>query len=150
MVSLNTRFYREREYFSSGVNTLTNSLNISDTTKTELFKLISPQGDQKNMTKILPCRFNLCFGPFIMLSIHKFSDRALFTHLSSQLFTVYKFRKKSPMSWIFSFKVFQIWCIFRKWRNKLKKYFLNWRKLNFLCRLSKCLKKYKKYFLILR
>ena len=33
LVALNTRLYREREYFSSGVDVLTNSLMISDTIK---------------------------------------------------------------------------------------------------------------------
>ena len=33
---------------SSGVNMLTNSLKISDTTKTEFFELISFQSDQEN------------------------------------------------------------------------------------------------------
>ena len=32
--------FTEREYFSSGVNMLTNGLKISDTTKTEFFELI--------------------------------------------------------------------------------------------------------------
>ena len=40
--------FTEREYLSLGVNMLTNSLKISDTTKTEFFELISFQSDQKN------------------------------------------------------------------------------------------------------
>ena len=38
LVSLNTRFYRET-YISLGVKLLTNSLKISDTTKTEFWEL---------------------------------------------------------------------------------------------------------------
>ena len=37
----------EREYVSSGVNILTNSLKISDTTKTEFFGLMVFQNDEK-------------------------------------------------------------------------------------------------------
>ena len=37
----------EREYVSSGVNILTNSLKISDTTKTEFFELKLFGSDQK-------------------------------------------------------------------------------------------------------
>ena len=43
-----TLAFTETEYLSSGVNMLTNSLKISDTTKTEFFELISFQSDQKN------------------------------------------------------------------------------------------------------
>ena len=39
--------FTEREYFSSSVNMLTNSLKISGTTKTELFEPILFQTDQK-------------------------------------------------------------------------------------------------------
>ena len=47
LLALNTHFYRETILFI-GVNKLTNSLKISDTTKTEFFELISFQSDQKN------------------------------------------------------------------------------------------------------
>ena len=46
MVALKTRF-TEREYLSSGVNILTNSLKILDTTKTEFFEMIFIQSHQK-------------------------------------------------------------------------------------------------------
>ena len=48
LFALNTRFYWEtRQYFSSGVNMLTNSLKISDSTKTAFFELILFVNDQK-------------------------------------------------------------------------------------------------------
>ena len=47
LVSLNTRFYWEREYLSSGVNMLTNNLKIIDTTKKEFSEIILFQSDQK-------------------------------------------------------------------------------------------------------
>ena len=40
----------------------------------------------KNMTKLQPCRFGQCFGPFNMLTLHKFSDTGLFTYLSNDAF----------------------------------------------------------------
>ena len=40
MVALNTHFYKEREYFSSGVNMVRNRVKISDTTKNNFFELI--------------------------------------------------------------------------------------------------------------
>ena len=46
LVALNTRF-AEREYLSLGVNMLTNSLEISDTTKAEFLELILFQSDEK-------------------------------------------------------------------------------------------------------
>ena len=57
LVALNTRF-TETEYLSSGVNMLTNSLKISDTTKKEFLELIFFQSDQKNWQKY--CRIDFC------------------------------------------------------------------------------------------
>ena len=56
LVAVKTRFI-EREYLSSGVNMLTNSLKISDTTKTEFLQLIFFQTDQK--LRLKSCRANL-------------------------------------------------------------------------------------------
>ena len=42
-----TLTFTEREYLSAGVNTLTNSLKISDATKTKFFELKLFQSDQK-------------------------------------------------------------------------------------------------------
>ena len=39
--------FTEGEYLSSGVNMLTNSLKISDTTKTKFFEVILIQSDQE-------------------------------------------------------------------------------------------------------
>ena len=41
-----TLAFTEREYLSSGINMLTSSLKISDTTETEYSELISFQSDQ--------------------------------------------------------------------------------------------------------
>ena len=71
----------ERNYSSSPVNMLTNSLNISDTTKTEFFDLNLFQGDEN-----MPCIFGQSFGPFNVLSVHKYSDVRLFKHLSNYAF----------------------------------------------------------------
>ena len=49
--------FTDREYFSSGVNMLTNSLKISDTTKTKFFELISFHIEQKIWEKY--CRADL-------------------------------------------------------------------------------------------
>ena len=62
---------------SSGVNMLTKSLRISDTTKTECFELIFFQSDQKydkNTTAIN------------MVTAHKCSDTSLYIHLSNPAF----------------------------------------------------------------
>ena len=42
-----TLAFTEREFLSSGVNMVTNSLKILDNTKTEFFELIFFQSDQK-------------------------------------------------------------------------------------------------------
>ena len=56
LFGLDTRF-TEREYFSSGVNMLTNIFKISDTTKTEFLERISFQSDQKSWQRY--CRADL-------------------------------------------------------------------------------------------
>ena len=57
LIALNTLFY-ERECLSLGVNMLTNSLKISQTTKNDIFELIFFQRDQKIWQKY--CRADLC------------------------------------------------------------------------------------------
>ena len=84
-VTLNTPFYWER-ILALRVNMLTNSLKISDTSKTIVLELILFHSDKKKMTEILPCRFKRSFGPFNMLTVHKFSDKRLFQHLSNSGF----------------------------------------------------------------
>ena len=56
MVAL-TRTFTEREYLSSGVNMLTNSLKISDTSKTEFLELIFFKSEPKIWQKY--CREDL-------------------------------------------------------------------------------------------
>ena len=66
---------------------LANSLNISDTTKRELFELIFFQSDQKISKRY--CRadpFRTLFGPFNMLTVRKFSHTGLFSHYSNYTF----------------------------------------------------------------
>ena len=49
------------------------------------------------MTKLLPCRFQQCFGTFNMLTDHKHSDTGLFRLLVTTLFEVYNFGNTSAM-----------------------------------------------------
>ena len=53
-----TLVFTEREYLLSGATMLTNSLKITDTTKTELLELISFQSDQEISQK--NCRADSC------------------------------------------------------------------------------------------
>ena len=45
------------------------------------------------MTKILPCGFKQCFGPFNLLTADRFSDAGLFRHLSNRTFSSLMFQK---------------------------------------------------------
>ena len=47
LIAVETRFYWEREYLSSAVDMLTNSLKISDSSKTGAFELIFFQSEQE-------------------------------------------------------------------------------------------------------
>ena len=79
--------FTEREYISLGVNMLTNSLKISDNTKTEYLGLIFFLSDQKVWQKY--CREDLSSdsdGPFNLLTVHKCSDTGFFRHLSNPAF----------------------------------------------------------------
>ena len=72
---------------SPGVNMLTKSLKISDTTKTEFSELISFKSDQKTLQDKCPADlFKQSFGRFKMLTIHKCSRRGLFSNLSNPAF----------------------------------------------------------------
>ena len=92
------QLFTEREYFSSGVKMLTNGLRILDTTKTAFFGAESLSECQKNMTKILPCRFKQFFELFNTLTVHKCSTSVLtvhkcFRHLQNPTFSSLLFQK---------------------------------------------------------
>ena len=70
----------------SGVTVLTNSLEISNTSKTVFFSAHFLSCWSKNTAKILPCWFKQCFGPLNMLAVHKCSDTGLFRHLTNSTF----------------------------------------------------------------
>ena len=82
---------------SSGVNMLTNSLKISDTTKTEFFELIFFQSGQKIWKKY--CRADL--GSPSDLLICWLSVSVLTRGFLGIYF--YSFRKKSPLRLIYFF-----------------------------------------------
>ena len=46
------------------------------------------------MTKILPCSFKQCFGPFNMLTVYKFADAEIFWHLRNRVFSSLWFQKQ--------------------------------------------------------
>ena len=115
-----TLIFTEREYFSLGVNILTNRLKVSHTNETKLFELISFQRYQKNMTKILPRRFKRSFAPFNILTVHKCSETRLFRSVSNPVF----FDSITTYEAHLFFKSIAILCRFQKWRKKLGKYFL--------------------------
>ena len=77
----------------------------------------------KNMTRILPWRFNQSFRPINMLTLHKCSDTGRFRHLSNPAFCSLQFQKQITSEAHIFFKVSQILCKFRKCRKKLRKYF---------------------------
>ena len=80
---------------SSGVNMLRNSLNISYTTKPELFKLISFKSDQKRWKKYCHADlFKQSFVNFNVLILHKFSKKRFLVIYVTPVFVVYDFRNK--------------------------------------------------------
>ena len=105
---------------------LTNSLNISDTTKREFFEPIFFQRNKKIWEKY--CDEDLCSvsDPLtcwlsISVLIRNFSGIEI-----TPPFVVYNFRENKLPRLILLFKVFQILCRFRKRRKNLRKPFWFW------------------------
>ena len=83
-----------REYFLSGENMLTNSVKITDTTKTEYLELIFFQSDQKIWEKY--CRGDSCSASdrltcWLLISVMTWGFLEIKT---IPIFAVYNFRKK--------------------------------------------------------
>ena len=108
-----TPAFNEREYLSSGVNMLTSSVKISDTTKKTFFELILFQTDQKISEKY--CRADSCIVSDRLISWLSISvlTRSFLGIKVNPLFAVYNFRNKKLLRLIFLLKVFQILCRFR-------------------------------------
>ena len=73
------------EYLLSAVNGLTNSPKILYITQRDFINPNSPQGSI-NMVKLLPFRFQQCFGAFTMLLVDGSSETGLFIHLTKHVF----------------------------------------------------------------
>ena len=122
LVALKTRFI-EREYLSSGVNDLTSSFKISDTTKTEFFELIFLESGHKIWQKYRRADWSSVSVPltcWMSISVLTWDFLGI---LVTWLFAVYNFRNKSALRLIFYFKVFKMLCRFSKCRKKLSKLF---------------------------
>ena len=70
---------------SSGVNMLTNSRKVSDTSKAEFSELISFFSDQKYVKNTAVLN-EAIFWTINMLTVHTCSDTGLFSHLSNPAF----------------------------------------------------------------
>ena len=126
LVALKTRFI-EREYLSSGVNDLTSSFKISDTTKTEFFELIFLESDQKIWQKYRRANwssFLVHLTCWMSISVLTWGFLGIWV---TWLFAVYNFRNKSAVRLIFYFEVFKILCRFSKYRKISSKFFSIWR-----------------------
>ena len=117
----------DREYLSSGVNMLTNSLKISDTTKTEFFELVFFQSDQKIWENYRQADLSCVSDPLTCWLSRSFLTQGFFGIYVTPLFGVYNSRNKRLRRLIFFFKIFKILCRFRKSRKEFRKYFLVWR-----------------------
>ena len=81
----------------------------------------------KSMAKQLSCRYDQCFGPFNMLTVHKCSDTRLFRHLSNHAFRSLQFCKYISCEARVSSKMLKILCRLQKHRRNIRKYFLFFR-----------------------
>ena len=86
--------FTEREYLSSGVIKLTNSLKISDTTKTEFLRWFSLKVIKK-YDKNTGLQIYAVFRTFNLFIVHKRSDTPLCGHSSNPFLVVYNFKKKN-------------------------------------------------------
>ena len=125
-----TLAFLEREYLSSGVNMLTNSLKILDTIKTEFFELIFFLNDQKLWQKFCHADLIIVSDPWTFWLSISVVTRCFLGIYVTRSFAVYNLWKKYSLRLIFFYKVFQILCIFWKCSKKLRKYLLILRSLH--------------------
>ena len=119
-----TLAFTERQNFSSGVNMLTNSLNISDTTKTKFFELIFCLSHQKIWQKYCLADLSSLSDPFTCSLSISVLTRAFLGIEVTLIFEVFNFRKKYPARLIYFLKVLQILFRLRKCRKNFRKYIL--------------------------
>ena len=79
----------------------------------------------KNMTKILPCRFNQSFGPFNTLTVHQWSYTGLFRHLSNPISSSLKFQKEITSEGHPFFQSIPNFMYISEMRQKTQKIFFN-------------------------
>ena len=77
-----------------------------------------------DVIKVLWFRFQQCWGMFTMLLVEGFSQTHFFRHLSDYVLGVRNFVKTKSMKVMFFFKIFKIYCRFRKSSKKFRKSFL--------------------------
>ena len=82
------------------------------------------------MVKVLPFRFQRCFGLISVLLVKGFSKTGLLRHLTNHFLGVRKFENTSVMWVILVLKMFTIETKFRKSGKKINKIFLA---INWLC-----------------
>ena len=85
LVALNTRFYWER-ILVIGCQYVNKQSQDLKSYYDRIFRADFLSDWSKNLTKILPCRFKQCFGPFNMMTVHNCSDTGRFRHLSNLAF----------------------------------------------------------------
>ena len=102
---------------------LTNSLKVSDITKTDFFELIFFQSDQKIWQKYLCSNLSSLSDPLTCWLFICVLTRGVLGMLLTPHSWLYNFRKKSQLRLIFCLKVFHIWCRFRKCRKNLETIF---------------------------
>ena len=75
-----------REYLSSGLNVLTNSLEISDVTKADIFQLNLSLIHGKIKKIVVPCWLQQCFEPVNTFITEWCAEARPFRRLSKHLF----------------------------------------------------------------
>ena len=78
------------------------------------------------MVKVLPFRFEQCFGPFTMSLVEGSSERGLFRHLSNHIFRSPEGRKYISDEGHFFFKRFKIESKFLKCKKNFENIFVFW------------------------
>ena len=75
------------------------------------------------MGKVLPFRFQQCFGAFPCYLLKGPLKPGFLDIYLTRSFPFHKFKNTSPMRVIFFLKIFKIKCKVRKCKKKLRKYF---------------------------
>ena len=110
-------------YLSLAVNVLRNTPKIEHITKGDIFKIKVSQSDERIWWKCSHEHFTRVLDPLTCWLSKSVLERCFLEIGLTKFFTFCNIWNKVGMVIIFFFLMFEIWCRFRKWKDKISKNF---------------------------